>query len=290
MEARRLAVKCESCGRFSIDEDLKEDLPSKKHLDRVRLSWIIRDANYSGASPILLTEDSLPSVLQRLPTRITVLDKLDRATQIIAGSQASAYEFVNVDIERDKFLYFSCDRQELDHIFRVLRYELKYIDAPDDGQLNQKVRLTARGWERAEELRAVGHKSDQAFVAMWFDTSTDLVFEQGIKPALKEVGFDDFRVDKRHFDGKIDDQIIAEIRRSALLVAEYTGSRAGVYFEDGFATGLGVPVVRACREDQVKEVHFDVNHYPILGWRDEAHLKELLVNRIRALGWARKNE
>lgn len=287
-ESGRLSAKCDACGTFGIDRFLKEDLLSSGKVDLIRLSWILRDANFSGSSPIILTEDSLPTILQRLPSRITVLDKLDRAIEVIAKTQSSAYEFVSIDLERDKFLYFARDREELNHIFRVLRSELRSVDAPDDGLAYQKVRLTALGWKRAEELQSVGHKSGQAFVAMWFDISTDPAFDGGIKPALESVGFDAFRIDKEHFDGKIDDQIMAEIRRSGLLVADYTGSRGGVYFEDGFATGLAIPVVRTCLADEVSKVHFDVNHYPILGWIDEAHLRQLLVDRIRALGWARR--
>ena len=45
---------------------------------------------------------------------------------------------------------------------------------------------------------------------------------------------------------KIDDEIIGEIRRSRFLVADFThgdkGARGSVYYEAGFAYGLGLPV------------------------------------------------
>lgn len=56
---------------------------------------------------------------------------------------------------------------------------------------------------------------------------------------------------------RIDDKILAEIRRSGLLVADFTGHRQGVYFEAGFALGLDVPVIWCCREDEIEKAHFE---------------------------------
>jgi hypothetical protein len=53
------------------------------------------------------------------------------------------------------------------------------------------------------------------------------------------------RVDQKHHHlNKVDDEIIAEIRRSRFLVADFTCEpgkvRGGVYFEAGFAMGLNM--------------------------------------------------
>ena len=58
--------------------------------------------------------------------------------------------------------------------------------------------------------------------------------------------------------GKIDDEIIAQIRSSAFLVADFTGHRGGVYFEAGYAMGRDLPVpVWTCRKDEMAQLHFE---------------------------------
>ncbi len=86
----------------------------------------------------------------------------------------------------------------------------------------------------------------------------------------------------REHNGKIDDLIIAEIRKSGLLVADFTGQRGGVYFEAGFAMGLGIPVICTCRNDDVEKLHFDTRQYNHIVWTDAADLKEKLQLRIEA--------
>ncbi|MBI4800932.1 MAG: hypothetical protein HY796_00225 [Elusimicrobia bacterium] len=66
------------------------------------------------------------------------------------------------------------------------------------------------------------------------------------------------------------------------MIADFTGQRGGVYFEAGFAEGLGRQVIRSCREDEKTELHFDVNHYNFIFWNSLEDLREKLKNRIAA--------
>ena len=84
-------------------------------------------------------------------------------------------------------------------------------------------------------------------------------------------------------DGRIDDQIIAEIRRSAFVIADFTGHRGGVYYEAGFAHGLGRRVIFTCRADDMDKLHFDVRQYNTIVWDSSDQLSKLLQNRILAL-------
>ena len=142
--------------------------------------------------------------------------------------------------------------------------------------------LTAEGWRRANELRNVQEVSNQAFVAMWFTPDLDPAWDAGFKPALKELGFDPIRIDRKEFNNKIDDEIVADIRRSGLLVADFTGHRGGVYFEAGFAMGLGIPVIWTCRQDEIDKAHFDTRQYNHITWDAPDELQRKLVARIEA--------
>lgn len=143
--------------------------------------------------------------------------------------------------------------------------------------------ITPKGWAYIDSLRRGNFESVEGFVAMWFDDSMDSAFaaiEQGIRAA----GYTAVRIDKKQHNNKIDDEIIASIRRSKFVVADFTKHRGGVYFEAGFAKGLGLEVFWLCREDHFEELHFDTRQYPHIEWQ-ETELPELtkaLKDRIEA--------
>ena len=128
--------------------------------------------------------------------------------------------------------------------------------------------------------------SQQAFVAMWFDDSMQATYEKGIAPAIRDAGYKPLRIDQKEHLKKIDDAIIAEIRRSRFLVADFTqgddGARGGVYYEAGFAHGLNIPVIFTCRADVIDDVHFDTRQYNHITWKSPDELREKLARRISA--------
>ena len=150
-----------------------------------------------------------------------------------------------------------------------------------------KVIITVEGYARLAELENVRKATSQAFVAMWFDESLDLAFEVAFEPAIKNAGYTAVRVDRQEHIGKIDDQIIAEIRRSSFVIVDFTqgtdGARGGVYYEAGFAHGLDIPVIFTCRSDSIEDVHFDTRQYNHIIWDSLESLKERLENRIAAV-------
>jgi hypothetical protein len=75
---------------------------------------------------------------------------------------------------------------------------------------------------------------------------------------------------------------MASIRGSRFVVADFTGSRGGVYYEAGFAHGLDLPVIFMCREGD--ELHFDIRQYNCIFWKADAleNAQARLRNRILA--------
>ena len=145
-------------------------------------------------------------------------------------------------------------------------------------------RVTVDGYRHLAELATESVDSRQAFVAMWFDESMDEVYDQAIKPAIEEAGYRPYRVDMEHFSGRIDDKVIAEIRRSRFLVADFShgsdGARGSVYYEAGFAHGLGLEVIFCSRDGT--EPHFDTRQYNHIMWKDMEDLRERLLTRVLA--------
>ena len=90
------------------------------------------------------------------------------------------------------------------------------------------------------------------------------------------------RIDRKEHNNQITDEIMAGIRGAEFMVAYFTGHRAGVYYEAGFARGLGREVIYCCREDAFKERHFDTSVINHVVWTDPADLRKKLADRIRA--------
>lgn len=151
----------------------------------------------------------------------------------------------------------------------------------------ERVTVTVDGYARIDSLKT-SVDSSQAFVAMWFDDKMNDAYEKGIKPAIEQSGYTPMRIDRKPDVDKLDDDIIADFRRSRFLIADMThgkdGARGSVYFEAGFADGLGIPIIYTCRSDLVSKVHFDTRQYACIGWKkgEEAELQRPLLQRIRA--------
>lgn len=165
-------------------------------------------------------------------------------------------------------------------------YQVKRPEYLGEVHSTHNLMLRPPGYARLEALDASGAISNQAFIAMWFDNSMSEAYEKGIAPAIREAGYEPMRIDKKSHNNKIDDEIIAEIKRSRFVVADFTqgdsGARGGVYYEAGFAHGLNMPVIFTCRADTLKHVHFDTRQYNHIAWENIDTLKNQLAQRISA--------
>ena len=159
-----------------------------------------------------------------------------------------------------------------------------------DGYPNTHYRqITVGGYSRLSELDRTRADSLRAFVAMWLDESMGQVWNDAIKPGIEKAGYEAVRIDRKEHVNKIDDEIIAELRRARFVVADFThgadGARGGVYYEAGFAHGRGVTVIFSCRKDAVDKVHFDTRQYNHIVWEAEKldEFRDRLTKRIGAV-------
>ena len=141
--------------------------------------------------------------------------------------------------------------------------------------------LTPKGWEETRRIPTLD--SPYAFVAMSFSKKSEhagllsQAFEKAIEPAIEDdAGYEKaIRIDKEQFLGDIVFEIIARIKECRFLVADVTEHRNGVYFEAGYAMGMGLPVIWMCHEDDIKEAHFDTNHLNHIVWKDIGDLERV---------------
>jgi hypothetical protein len=146
---------------------------------------------------------------------------------------------------------------------------------------------TARGWMQIEDLMLHSPDKAQAFVAMWFNPVTDGAYNDGMAKAITDCGYRPLRIDNKEHANKIDDEIIAEIRRSRFVVADFTCEkgkvRGGVYYEAGFAAGLSIRVIWTCRKGSIDDLHFDTRQYNHIVWDAPEDLRVKLEARIGAV-------
>jgi nucleoside 2-deoxyribosyltransferase len=154
---------------------------------------------------------------------------------------------------------------------------------PATSYSTRRFEVQALGWEKIASLQSIESATKrQAFVAMWFDPQMEETYLNAIKPAVEADGTMCVRIDLKEHNNKICDEIIAEIRRSKYVVADFSGDRGGVYYEAGFAFGLGRPVIWTVRKSDLPKVHFDTRQYNHLVYETAVELREKLTNRIKA--------
>jgi len=143
------------------------------------------------------------------------------------------------------------------------------------------ISLTINGHEIAEREKN-SKDSKIAFVAMSFDSEMIKSYNEWIRPAISEAGFEPYIVLDQHpeSDVTINDAILAGIKKAKFTIADFTHHKAGVYFEAGYALGRGQKVIYTCREDEIGTAHFDTRNYQHLVWTDGADLKKKLMDKI----------
>ena len=142
--------------------------------------------------------------------------------------------------------------------------------------------VSVEGYARIAEL-TVGSESKRVFVAMSFDDEMKRIYGNAIKPVIRRAGFDPHIVGQGRSTERIEDEAEASIRESRFVVADFTHGnrepRGSVYYEAGFARGLGKPIVFMAKEGT--RPHFNTSHFPHIFWKNDDDLKKQLIQRIR---------
>jgi hypothetical protein len=269
---------CPRCGEFEYEELSRPPWPKPSPDGSARLSGWVREQNAAGVIPVRITRERAAHVMQmRLPG---LGDRANHALSVVARDHCDDWFVPNTlvhDLELQGVSY-SRSQNELFLLFKILEEQgfLKW-------GTGAMAALTVKGLLAAEALGASKSSAARGFVAMRFDKGMHDAWTNGFDPGIRTAGFQPVRIDKEDYIGGISDEIMAEIRRSRLVVADYTGQNNGVYFEAGFALGLGLKVIPTCRADEITNLHFDIRHINTLLWNTPAELADGLNKRIRAV-------
>jgi hypothetical protein len=137
---------------------------------------------------------------------------------------------------------------------------------------------TASAGTYQEDNETVNHDSTLVFVICSFHEDMEPIYE-GIKAAAHAVGLEAKRVKDVMGDYQITSQIMSMIANARLVVADLTHERPNVYFELGYARGIGKTVVTCARDNT--QIHFDVKDWTYIPYNDSRVLEKALIDRFR---------
>lgn len=266
-------VICPRCTTFKVASSAFAILRGAELTDRQR-------SNISGwlreNSGTVIYPDNIEKLSQiRTPSFHEMADKL-----LLSIEKLGSYAGEILLIDATWFsMSWAVNEKEFLEIIGFLTSTNRLISDASTNLDERYVRIAPEGWAHLESIRSVNAQSTQGFVAMWFHDDMQNIYDHAIALGIQNAGYKPHRVDQREHNDKIDDEIISQIRSSRFVLADFTGHRGGVYFEAGYAKGLGLEVIWTCRDDDVNELHFDIRQYNCIFW-NEGKLEEF-SNKIK---------
>lgn len=314
--------ECPICGQVFLTTEAAEDFQGDKFTERQKrlISICLRneyESRHRKWPEHKKTLDDLHQLVDQYREK-DPLEKLDNALLTINNKSVFVGDSVQVSIPRDYPYYHCFHKEELLSVLQFLA-EQGYLTLEKTIRTYRDVTITPKGYFRLQELIRFQTDSRKCFVAMWFNEEMNKVYENAIKPGIEYIDdgqdkptYTAVKIDNLEHVNDINDEIISQIRRGKFMVCDLTGYRGGVYFEAGFAYGLGMNVIYTCRKDWAKEaqlydenkkpvetlfdenerpieikkegVHFDLAHRNRIEWvmADLDDFRERLTNRIKA--------
>ena len=145
--------------------------------------------------------------------------------------------------------------------------------------------LTPAGWATLDTARPPASQP-LAAVALSLDKESDTVWTQGLSAGIQTAGYTAVRLDSREHANKVTDELIVDLRRAAIVVADLTGQSPLAFFEAGLAIGHGKPVFWTCEESEArdKKLFLETRQYVVTTWtRDKLDdFARRLAQRIEA--------
>lgn len=289
------------CGNNTEKEQLYHLLIEKNIKDRLELS-IAHEIKAEGAIKDILLTKKILLIADKADTKVqisspqytldsylanyprTVIDKLNRALANIARLH-SLPNTVGTDSNYNLEYYWTSSRTEAQYFTNILVDSglcAKSSISRNHHHL-QLLLLTLEGWKKFEELERNWQNSTTAFIAMWFNDVTEK-YRDAVKEAIRQAGYEPKVIDDHEHNNFIMDEVINQINEAKFVIADFTcipeqpennskipgGVRGGVYFEAGYAKGLGKEVIVTCKDDadSQKRRHFDIDQLNTLFWHE----------------------
>lgn len=300
-------IQCQFCGNYIISFSALstlEDYKNKRHI----IAGYLEETRNSRNNPLKIYTDFPDTILNDYRIPKTTMEKLEKV--LIYCYDKNEYigqEFVTHNTSTDKIYFksryylngetnrtgvaYTRNTDELIGILDTIA-DLGWIELKYTSDNSMHFILKAEGLIHAEQLLKTNLNSNKVFVAIEFHNDYEKRLNEAIKPACKECNFKAFIISDVLHNNNINNEIIVAIKRSKFVIADFTHNNHGVYYEAGYASGMGLQVIKTCNKnwfdkiiDNTKhksKLHFDVDHDNFILYSDNDDYKKKLKDWIRA--------
>lgn len=299
-------VKCSICGKFGLDRQVLQDLDKNY---QGRINCLSETLNYPGEGVfwhwnlgILGSQDIAKKIqdgnwhsrsyeqIKGMP--IVHAEKPINILMLAAKKLSNKPPFAGLCFTQKDFFSLKIDTLE-EAVEWLTQIEGKFLELEAGSALAlienleyAQFFISALGWEKINEL-AASNISNKVFLAQSFTFfDKDWLFDV-CKKACGDFGFELWRADSTEYNDGIVDNIKSKINESAFLICDLTDNKNGVYWEAGYAEGLGRPVIYTVQSDHLKGdrkiqgVHFDIQHLNLIKWKKESNeMTENIYKRL----------
>jgi len=278
--ANTFEVNCPRCGRFQIQTLAETQLMNSppafppQHL----LSGLCRNTWDILGEKLLVTVDLFKSwaeldkaakiVVPRDTDLVTKGDYLLKYLRRRSRSLADTVVFSPAELS----VGFCSNRNELLFCLRYLADKGLVEEAGGRQHKNPaggggvSYRLTPAGWAALTDPAPSGQPL--AVISLALERESDAVWTQGHSAGVQAAGYMSVRAENKERANKITDELIVDLRRASLVVADLTEQNPLTYFAAGLVTGLGKPVFWTCEEGEArdKKLWLEVRQYVVTTW------------------------
>lgn len=271
-------VKCPCCGDFEITEEAASSRPWRAAglADHV-MSGVLRFRFERNMITPLLMTDNMQEIIEPVRIPRSTDEKIALLLSYLKAKRTGFGSPVQFDARIETSVVFAVNGEECVAFIREAIGEGMAKVASQDNFV-----LTRKGENFLAEFKDVSNEGSSAFVAMRIgDPELDGVFNKALAPAIREAGYEPRRIDMVLHSDLIDNAIRKELKACRFVVADLTYHRPSVYYEVGYAQGIGKEVILCCHKDQIKDCGFDVSHYPVMYWDSPEDLTGRLIKMIQ---------
>ena len=307
-EQDRTICECNFCGNFNflgkvefgiISDILKDLIPSQRVSIAHEIKGLSKRVNSETLSQSklmrMMKNSYIPPIAKQIKSLIINIARIQRVTNtsvhklpdnfyILIGAPNVQITKKMLQILRDSHhISFSDDAGEL---YGAIDLELtlngwENLDSsPTFGSLNKNESLVLKSIESIQKKQTNGQKETTTelssnegkvgFIAMQYgEKILENMVRDHIKPKIEsELGFRVYAMRDVSKAGIIDNLMQTQIEKSEFVIADLTHDNSGAYWEAGFATAIGIPVIYICEKDKFEKVktHFDTSHWTTVFW------------------------
>lgn len=172
------------------------------------------------------------------------------------------------------------------YTIEAARFDKAYGANIERLEYDQVLKSLTSDWNKlARKTVALAEKivtTPNVFVVMSFKESgqyKDLY--ASIKRVCSEFDYDAKRVDESNLHKRIISEIMKQVRQSAFVIADVTESKPNVFYELGFADGVGKEVILVAQKGT--ELPFDITDVPVLFWESFTDFEAELRKRVEQI-------